>query len=234
MAIHKTTTARFALVLGLAGSACSQPPVDPAPSEAEPVSNAAGSAWIEGHVQRRPGTRVLALHKDGRRGFFTADSGSDGRYRLGPLPPGEYTVSVVPLDHPEHVDNFEIASVTAAQSAPAHADFTQPGKGSIAVQVATPPPPGTLVTGINLFAGSHEDVSAARYQELRRADPTHNRGRNTISAEDLTTTFGGLAPGAYTACAMTNYGENDLRPTCQTGRVRGVETTELTLDIRRG
>jgi len=176
----------------------------------------------------------MAVHEDRNQGFFSATSGSDGRYRLGPLPPGEYAVSVVPLDHPEHVDNFAILSVTATERTAARADFTRPGNGSICVDFSAPAPMGTLVTGIHLFEGAHEGVSTDRHEELKQADRSHNRGRNTISAEDLTTTFGGLAPGPYTVCAMTNYGQNDLRPTCEIGDVRGVETTDITLDVRRG
>lgn len=237
---HRTkTAAHLTLALGLLGVACSQSRTDPAPSEAAPAPSTTSedSTWIEGEVERRPGTRVIALDKSGtndNRPFFSAASGPDRRYRIGPLPPGEYEVSVVPFDQPEHVDNFTITSVTATASHPARADFSQPGNRSLVVRFPTPPTPGTLVTEIQLFAGSQKDVSMARYRELRQAEPDINRGRNTISADDLTTTFGGLVPGAYTACAVTNYGGEDLRPTCQDANVQSTEPTELTLDVRLG
>lgn len=235
MAHNTKTAAHVALALGLLAVACSQPSSDPPLAAAAPTTaEAEGSTWIEGHVERRPGARVFASNKNGNREFFSATSGPDSRYRLGPLPPGEYDVSVVPLDNPEHVDDFPLASVTATANTPALVDFSLPGSASVVVRFPDAPALGTMVTEIHLFAGSHKDVSMTRYRELQQAEPDSNRGRNTTSSKALTTTFGGLAPGAYTACAVTNYGEDDLRPTCQDIEVQETAPSELILDVRLG
>ena len=235
---HRSKSAvHLALALGLAGVACSQRRTEPAPSNIAPLPTAPpeDSAWIEGNVENRQGARVYALDKNDSQAFFSATSGADGRYRIGPLPPGEYEVKVLwALAGPEHVDNFAVASVTATAESTSRANFTQPGNGALIVRFAADRMPGTMVTEIHLFAGSQDDITMARYRDLQRAQALHPRGRNTISAEDPTTTFGGLSPGPYTACAVTNVGGDELHTTCQDAEVEGTAPTEVTLDVRLG
>lgn len=233
MSRRSTSAAHIALALGLAGVACSQP-ASPSPSDAAvpAVPEVEGSAWIEGQVQGRPGTRVIATATHEPQAFFAATTAADGSYRLGPVPAGEYEVTpFTSLRHPELVDNFTAALVTATDETPAVANFSQPGDGSIRVRFAAAPTPGTMVTAVTLFTGVQADVSEKRYRELHQAQ-RHLRGRNTISADDLTTTFNGLLPGEYTACALTNVGGEDLRPTCQATHVQQTVVAELSLDVR--
>ncbi len=236
MANGSKTAARVALALGLVGVACSQPRTDPAPSDIATLPAAApeGTAWIEGEVENHAGARVVAVGKNSKT-FFAADSAADGRYRIGPLPAGEYDVRVMgTLAGPEHVDNFAVASVTATANSTSHADFTQPGDGSLVVRFAPDRIPGSMVTEVHLFAGAEDNITTTRYRELQRAQASHPRGRNTISAEDTTTTFGGLLPGTYTACAVTNVGGDDLHTTCQSAKVQDTAPIEVTLDVRLG
>ncbi len=236
MGNRSITAAHIGLALGLFAAACSQPRTDPDPSDiaATPAAATEGSAWIEGEVESRQGARVFALDKNSQA-FFTAESAPDGRYRIGPLPAGEYEVSVMwTLAGPAHVDNFAVASVTTTANATSRADFTQPGNGSLVVRFEPRRIPGTIVTEVQLFAGSQDNVTMARYRELQRMQAHRPRGRNTISADDTTTTFGGLPSGAYTVCAVTNVGGDDLHTICQNAELEGAAPVEVTLDVRVG
>ncbi|MBV1856932.1 MAG: carboxypeptidase-like regulatory domain-containing protein [Nannocystaceae bacterium] len=194
-----------------------------------------GSAWIEGEVAGRHGARIFAFDKSDSRVFFAADSTADGRYRLGPLPAAEYEVRVMwTLAGPEYVDNFAVVPVTTTADTTSQADLTLPGTGSVVVRFAPDRNPRGVVTEVQLFTGSENELTMARYRELQEVQGHRPRVRDTISAADVATTFGGLPPGPYTACAVSTTDGDNLYPTCQDAEVHGAGPVEVTLDVRLG
>ncbi len=206
---------------------CVPAPVEPFAAEDE--------TWIDIGVQLNATAtpvRLMALPKDGSLHGSSVYAGVTGEHRLGPLPPGDYDVVVYSTDEGyATVHNYPIASVTTAVGSPARADVSQPGEGSVAVGFAGPRPPGTMVTAVTVLDGMQHVDSHATFTELYETGGYWRRSRNTISAENLETTFEGLAPGPYTACATVNLGGVDLRVTCEVFEVVETQTPAVTLDV---
>lgn len=239
MARSSKTARHLALFAGLTGVACTQAPADlQGASEAVvAVTEAEDSAWIEGTVtldERQP-VRVIALPMQQGRPMFSADVDARGHYRLGPLSPGDYEVIVTsPFGEESRVDNFPTATISATASESIRSDFVQPGAGTLLVRFPDARAPGTLVTSVILFDGLQENISMDRVRELRRDMVGRTRSRNTISADSPTTTFDGLAPGPYTACAVVNVGGDDLHATCGVTEVAGSNPAEVSLGVGIG
>ena len=239
MARSSRTARHLALFAGLTGVACAQAPADPrdASEVVVAVTDAEDSAWIEGTVAVEDGQslRVVALPVEQSRTMFSADVDARGHYRLGPLSPGDYEVIVTsPFGEESRVDNFPTATVSATASESVRSDFVQPGAGTLLVRFPDARAPGTLVTSVILFDGLQQNISMDRVRELRRDMIGQTRSRNTISADDPSTKFGGLAPGPYTACAVVNVGEDDLHATCGVAEVAGSTPAEVSLGLGVG
>lgn len=239
MARSSKTARHLALLAGLTGVACTQAPADPqgASAVAVAVADAEDSATIEGTVALDEGqlARVAALPTERGQRMFSTDVDAHGHYHLGPLPPGDYELMVVSAFGEEaRVDNFPNSAVSVAANESVRSDFAQPGTGSLLVRFPDTKAPGTLVTSVIVFDGSQENISMDRMHELRLNMVGRTRSRNTISADNPTTTFDGLAPGPYTACAVVNVGGEDLHAACGVAEVTGTNPAEVSLGVGIG
>lgn len=239
MARSPKTARHLALLAGLTGVACAQTPADPqgASASAVAVADAEGSSTIEGTVALNEGqlVRVAAFPKERGQRMFSSDVDAHGHYRLGPLPPGDYELMVMSAFGQEgKVDNFPNAAVSAVANESVRSDFAQPGTGILLVRFPETKAPGTLVTSVIVFDGLQQNISMDRMHELRRSMTGRTRSRNTISADNPTTTFNGLARGPYTACAVVNVGGDDLHASCAIAEVTDSGPAEVSLGVGLG
>ena len=180
-------------------------------------------SWIEGTVTEGAEgipARVALLGSKAPLLVFSGPTQEDGTYRLGPLPPGPYTIAAS-TSHSDagSITRFPEFHVRLRPRHSTHRDI-QASDGPMLVLESTLPETLAIEwVRLGIFTGPRDIESLEAFADLARTSSSEDyQGitRSGIDSHSGDASFTGLAPGTYTGCVGVRLKDDEGRIECKT------------------
>jgi len=191
-------------------------------------------AWVEGVVGLESAgvqSRVGLSSTQGSTSY-TGHTDASGHYRLGPVPPGEYTLWAFWPEGIEGAVAFPKSRVQVVAGTTTQ-NITASGPGSVEVKYERTPGLPVSDAAVALFEGRPLVKTNDQFLEPPLPPETFVV-RSSISWRDDDAVFLAVPFGTYTACARSNLGDEGLHVECEVIEVRDEETVVVDLSLRAG
>ena len=192
-------------------------------------------AWIEGSVRNGADpvrTHLKALSVDAHFGFV-GETDASGHYKVGPVPPGDYGVSVFWAKDQDGVVAFPEPQVRAQAGRVVVGDVVETEPGS--VEVAFHRTPGMPVSdaAIAVFDGKPVVNNDEQFTRLR-GEPGRVLVETSIRWKHDGALLQGLPNRVLTVCARSNLGDAGMHVGCDEVDLRTRNSASIDLSLRAG
>lgn len=193
-------------------------------------------AWLVGSVKEGSEAvpaRVFLRSEDHDTARFAGKTEDDGSYRIGPVPPGDYTVGAsTMMDDPGNLTRFPEMDVSLVAGRSVQHDVVALDESMIVLEATLPEELDIKWITLAAFEGAFE-TSEVKFD---REDPFPGKDatagwvlRGGVDSHDGDVSFQGLKPGTYTACISVTplEGEETLDCTVVELGEKAMEVVEL-------
>ena len=192
--------------------------------------------WLVGSVKEGSEpvpARVILLSDDHDKARFAAKTEEDGSYRIGPVPPGDYTVGAsTMMRDPGNLTRFPETGASIVPGRSVEHDVVALDESMIVLESTLPEELDIKWVTLAAFEGEFE----ASEVKFDRKDPFPGKDatagwvlRGGKDSHDGDVSFQGLEPGTYTACIAVTPNEGEDTVDCKVIELgeKAMEVVEL-------
>ena len=168
-----------------------------------------------------------------RRFSFVAETDVSGHYGAGPLPPGDYNVSVFWATNPADTVAFSKPSAHVEAGSTASVDIIETDPGSLELAYHRTPGMPVSDAAISVFAGKAAVKTDEQFERLNE-DSTRLIARTSIGDDESREVVRGIPLGTVTVCARSNLGDEGMHIQCEQVDLEDDTTVAVDLSLNAG